>query len=225
MDGENVKARDRVELTLDGRQIASIVVGALVLLGVVFVLGLNVGRQLAVKQLEASRGDALAALDQPPPAPAVASDSLTYHDRLTKERSPQAEPPVPAQVPAPPAQPAAEPEPKAMAKVEAKVDPKAEPKAVARADSKPEPRHDKAEPTAKGSYVVQVAATPSRSEADKLAGKLKEYSPRVEETEIPGKGRIYRVRVGAFPSKPEAERFLKAFNGKTGSKGLVVASR
>ena len=31
MDGNEVKGRDRVELALDGRQIASVVVGALVL--------------------------------------------------------------------------------------------------------------------------------------------------------------------------------------------------
>jgi cell division septation protein DedD len=209
MDGENLKVRDRVELSLDGRQIASIVVGALVLLGVVFVLGLNVGRQLAVRQIEAGRADALAALDQPPPAPALPSDALTFHDRLTKDRLPQAEQPtVPLPVPATQtAQAPSEPAPRPAA-------PRADPKAAA-----------KAEPAPRGSYSVQVAATPSRTEADKLAAKLKEYSPRVEETEVPGKGRLYRVRVGAFGSKPEAEKFLKGFTSKTGSKGLVVASR
>ncbi|HET9553524.1 MAG TPA: SPOR domain-containing protein, partial [Anaeromyxobacteraceae bacterium] len=109
MDGENVKVKDRVELSLDGRQIASVVVGALVLLGVVFVLGLNVGRQLAVKQLESTRGDALAALDQPPPAaPAAKDDALTFHERLTRERSPAEEP---ASAPAAPPVVAAKPEP------------------------------------------------------------------------------------------------------------------
>jgi cell division septation protein DedD len=68
-------------------------------------------------------------------------------------------------------------------------------------------------------------ATPSRAEADRVVQKLKEFTPRIEETEVAGRGRMYRVRVGAFASKPEAERFLKGFNGKTGSKGLVVASR
>jgi hypothetical protein len=56
MDGvEGGRGKDKVELSLDGRQIASIVVGALVLLGVVFVLGLNIGRQLTSRQLEAGR--------------------------------------------------------------------------------------------------------------------------------------------------------------------------
>jgi cell division septation protein DedD len=72
---------------------------------------------------------------------------------------------------------------------------------------------------------VQVVATPSRAEADKLAARLKEYAPRIEEAEVAGKGRLYRVRLGAFASKPEAEKFLKGFSSKTGSKGLVVAAR
>lgn len=206
---ENVKVRDRVELSLDGRQIASIVVGALVLLGVVFVLGLNVGRQLAAKQLEVTRGDALAALDQPLPAPAIPTDALTFHDRLTKDRVPPAEAPAAAPVATPPA-----PAPAA---------PAAPPPAAAAAEPARAP--SRADPGARPAYSVQVVATTSRAEADRLAARLKDYGPRVEEAEVPGKGRLYRVRVGAFASKPEAERFLKGFTGKTGSKGLVVASR
>jgi hypothetical protein len=208
MDGlEHVKQRDKVELSLDGRQIASIVVGALVLVGVVFVLGLNVGRQLAVKQLEGSRGDALAALDQPPPSPAIPSEGLTFHDRLTKDRVPAPEAAaVAAPQPAPPAAPAA------LAAEPQRPAAKAEP--VARV-----------EPGAKGAYSVQVVATPSRAEADKVVGKLKEYGPRIEEADLGAKGRLFRVRVGAFATKPEAEKFLKGFNSKTGAKGLVVAAR
>jgi cell division septation protein DedD len=223
MDGENVKVRDRIELALDGRQIASVVVGALVLLGVVFVLGLNVGKQTAVKQLEASRADGLAALDQPPPAPPVPSSSLTFHSTLTKdpnappEPGPSVQPSEPKAAEArPPPRPEAAAEPKVAAKPSAKPEPKLE--------AKPEPKVARAE-GGKAAYVVQVVATPSRAEADRLAGKLKDYAPRVEETDVPGKGRLYRVRVGGFGTKPEAEKFLKAFNSKTGSKGLVVASR
>jgi DedD protein len=211
MDGvENVKQRDKVELSLDGRQIASIVVGALVLVGVVFVLGLNVGRQLAVKQLESTRGDALAALDQPPPSPAIPSEGLTFHDRLTKDRVPPVE--------SPPAAPVAAPQP---APTPVAVAPATEPQRPA-ARAEPAARM---EPGARGAFSVQVVATPSRAEADKLVGKLKEYGPRIEEADLGAKGRLYRVRVGAFASKPEAEKFLKGFNSKTGAKGLVVAAR
>ncbi len=217
-DVESGKVRDKVELSLDGRQIASIVVGALILLGVVFVLGLNIGRQLATRQLEATRGDSLAVLDQPVPAPAIPSDALTFHDRLTKDRVPPVEPAAapPAPAPAVAAAPAAAPPaPKAEARPEAKPEPKPEARAAAA----------RAEPASRPAFSVQVISTSSRAEADRLAAKLKEYTPRVEEADVAGKGRLYRVRVGAFSSKPEAEKFLKGFNGKTGSKGLVVASR
>ncbi|MGB8932486.1 MAG: SPOR domain-containing protein, partial [Anaeromyxobacteraceae bacterium] len=86
----NPRSREeRFDLSLDGRQIASVVVGAIVVLAVVFVLGLNVGKQLARgEERPASGADALAALDQNrvAPSPAVRDESLTYHDRLLKER-------------------------------------------------------------------------------------------------------------------------------------------
>jgi hypothetical protein len=51
-----VRPREKFELSLDGRQVASIVVAALVVVAVVFVLRLNAGKQLAVRQIEARRG-------------------------------------------------------------------------------------------------------------------------------------------------------------------------
>lgn len=202
---ENVKVKERIELSLDGRQIASIVVGALVLLGVIFVLGLNLGRQLATRQLEATRGDALAALDRPPPMPAgpISDDALTFHDRLTKDRQPPPEDP-PART-APPAAPPATGTAPAPAG------------AVTAAPAAP--------PAAAGTFAVQLMSTPSRAEADKLAAKLEEYAPRVEAAEVSGKGRVYRVRVGAFETRAEAEKMLKTLAPRTGAKGMVVSIR
>ena len=97
MHDENVRVREKFELSLDGRQIASIVVGALVILGVVFVLGLNVGRQITARQVEASRGGDLTALDRVPvSAPAApAKGDITFYDQLPKEK-PAPPPPEPA---------------------------------------------------------------------------------------------------------------------------------
>jgi DedD protein len=204
MDNENVKSKERIELSLDGRQIASIVVGALVLLGVVFVLGLNLGRQLATRQLEATRGDALAALDRPPPAPAapISDDALTFHDRLTKDRAPPVE--------EPPARPPPGPAPAAPATT---------PVAATAAAAAPAP------PAATGAFAVQLVSTTSRAEADKLAGKLQEFGPRVEAAEVSGKGRVYRVRVGSFETRAEAEKMLKTLSPRSGGKGMVVPIR
>jgi DedD protein len=96
MRDENAKIREKFELSLDGRQIASIVVGALVILGVVFVLGLNVGRQISARQAEAAHAGDLEALDRAPAGAAhVDEKTLTFHDRLTKEK-PAAQPPMPS---------------------------------------------------------------------------------------------------------------------------------
>jgi DedD protein len=207
MDIQNVKVKERIELSLDGRQIASIVVGALVLLGVIFVLGLNLGRQLATKQLEATRGDALAALDRPPPTRAgpISDDALTFHDRLTKDRPP------------PPEDPPARAAPTPVAPVA--VTPPASPGA-------PTPAPAAAPATSAGTtFAVQLVSTTSRPEADKLAGKLQEFDPRVESAEVTGKGRVYRVRIGAFETRAEAEKMLKTLAPRTGAKGMVVSIR
>ena len=97
MRDENVRVREKFELSLDGRQIASIVVGALVILGVVFVLGLNVGRQIAARQVEAARGGDLdGARSRAGAAPAApAKGDITFYDQLPKEK-PAPPPPEPA---------------------------------------------------------------------------------------------------------------------------------
>ena len=207
MDMENGKGRERVELSLDGRQIASIVVGALVLLGVVFVLGLNLGKQLGARQVEASRGDVLAGLDRPSPAPAapISDDALTFHDRLTKDR-----PPIDEPVARPP--PAAPP-PSATANALRNL---AGPgTAAAPSSGSPVP----------GSFTVQLISTSNRAEADRLAGKLTEFDPRVESAEVAGKGKVFRVRVGSYASRTEAEKVLKAIAARTNAKGMVVTIR
>ncbi len=208
MDGENGKFKERVELSLDGRQIASVVVGALVLMGVVFVLGLNLGRQLTAKQLEATRGDALAALDRPPPAPAgpISDDALTFHDRLTKDRPPPIEDPAPRPAPVAAAAPTG-----------------ATP--AAPVAGKPSAAAPAASPATAGAFTVQLISTTSRAEADKLAGKVQEFDPRVEAAEVSGKGRVYRVRVGAYDSRAEAEKALKSLSARSGAKGMVVTLR
>ena len=201
MEMGNGRVKERIELSLDGRQIASVVVGALVLLGVVFVLGLNLGRQLAVKQFDATRGDAMAALDRPHPAPAVPipDDALTFHDRLTKDRPPIDEAVARPAVPTPAAPPTATAS--ALKSLTATTTP------------------------AGGTFSIQLMSTPNRAEADKLVDKLSEFEPRVEAAEVTGKGRYYRVRVGSYNSRGEAEQALKAITAKAGTKGMVVASR
>lgn len=206
-----VRPRERFELSLEGPQIASIVVGALVILGVVFVLGLNVGKQIAVRRAEAARAGDLEALDRPPaPAVAVKDESLTFHDRLTRETP--APPPAVRAPTAPPAPPAA-PAPALQAAAPA---PASQPAALPATTAPPLPARP---------WTVQLAAAQDRAEAERIAGKLAHLNPRIEEAEVPGKGRFYRVRAGGFESREEAERYLSDVARETGSKGFVTPSR
>jgi DedD protein len=61
-----------------------------------------------------------------------------------------------------------------------------------------------------GAFRVQVISVSSREEADAEARKLSRrgFSARVESASGP-RGPIYRVRVGPFPSREEAERAMQ----------------
>ncbi len=208
------RPRERFEVSLDGRQAASIVVGALVILAVVFVLGLNVGKQIGMRQAEVAgaQGD-LDALDRAPaPAPA-ANEPLTFHDRLTKD-APAGQPPAPpSAAPAPVPAPAAAPRPEIVAPTPA---PEAHPV---------EPAPPAEPPGADRPWTIQLAAAQDRAEAERTAAKFAALNPRLEQAEVPGKGRFWRVRVGAFETRQAAERYLRDVARETGAKGFVTPSR
>ncbi|HEX9308358.1 MAG TPA: SPOR domain-containing protein [Anaeromyxobacter sp.] len=208
-----VRAREKFELSLDGRQVASIVVGALVVLGVVFVLGLNVGKQLAVRQVAAGRAGDLEALDRAPTPPPSKPEPLTFHDRLTKETPAPPPPPEPTARPVPPPVP---PAPQQAVAPPAAPEPAAPPVA---------PAQPAAKPGALKPWTVQLAASEERSEAERLATRFSSLNPRIEEAVIAGKGRFYRVRVGSFDTKEAAQRYLRDVARETGAKGIVTPSR
>lgn len=211
-------SRESFDLSLDGRQIASVVVGALVVLAVVFVLGISVGKQLARREEQvASGGDALAALDQPQVAtgPAVRDESLTYHDRLVKERPTAAAPAEPTSPPAAaPTDPAAAPQPA----------PEPAPPAPAPQPPPDEPPAPAAEQHQSGDWSVQVGAANDREESERIASKFQRFKPRIVTAVVQGKT-WHRVRVGAFGTKAEAEKFLKDLSRETGAKGFVTSNQ
>jgi len=201
------RPRDELQLSLDGRKVASVVVGALVILGVVFVLGLNVGKQLALRQVAADPAGDLDALDRAPAAqPPAKEEPLTFHEELTKG-TPPAAPAAAVPVPAPPAAPAAAP-----------AAPAAAPAAPAAARAFPSTPPE--EP-----WTVQLAASQDRADAERAAARFSALGPRVEEADVPGKGRFWRVRVGAFATREAAERYRDDVARETGAKGFVTPSR
>jgi DedD protein len=205
--------REKFELSLDGKQVASTVVGALVLLAVVFVLGMNVGKQLALRHAERPPAGDLEALDRVPGPPApVKDESLTFHDRLTKD-APAQLPPVPERQEPPAPSPTATPTTTAT------------PTATPNPTPKNGGASSFARPVPSKPWTVQLAAAQDRGEAERVATRFSGLSPRIEEANVPGKGRFWRVRVGAFDTRDGAERYLRDVARETGAKGFVTPTR
>lgn len=253
------RLRRRFELSLDGKQVASIVVGALVVLGAVFVLGLSVGRQLAGRSAPAPRAEnTLAALDRPPVAPPPREKELNLraHEVLTKgpAEAPIAEP-APAKADPGPATGTALnalPSPEKTASPERTVSPEktagperpgkaapaekkgppasSEPARAPAAEVAPKPPRDAVAAAvarvsgagaAEGRFSVQIAATQSEVEAQRLQKRHAAEGARTVVAEVPGKGTWYRVRIGSYSSRAEAERRRTALAAK-GVKGFVA---
>jgi len=98
----------------------------------------------------------------------------------------------------------------AKAKTEAKVEAKAE-----------------TVPAGKGAFTLQLSATQTREEADRFASSLKAkgYAPYIVAAQVPGKGTWYRVRLGGFPSRDAASRYLQDFRRETQMDAFVASSK
>jgi cell division septation protein DedD len=212
------------EIQLNGKQLVFLFMAATVVSVVIFLCGVLVGRGVrAERGLVADAASAASNAETAPPLPAVAAapaptpagsdptkaappppaDDLTYFNRLEKPSAaseklkaasekpekfektvpPIAKPAPPAPVPAPP--PAQKPVP-------APAETHAEPSATA-------------EPSGPG-FAVQIAALNVRSEADAIAKRLssKGYAAYVV-SPASGTPTVFRVRVGKFPTRREAE--------------------
>ena len=210
------------EIQLSGKQLVFLFISAVGVAVVIFLLGVSVGRgvrgvTLAGAGLDTgSPGDTVVATNPPPATPAPGE--LSYHDTLQgqgrggrgatppappaeqpSQPPPSAAPPAPAPQttpatapqtsPAPPPQQSAAPAPK----------PAAPPP-----DKPADPPKATAKPPATGGWVVQVMALRTREGADKLSSDLKTkgYPAFVAN---PARG-LYRVRVGPFAKRAEAEQ-------------------
>jgi len=201
------------EIQLNGKQLVFLFMAATVVSVVIFLCGVLVGRGVRAERSVADAPAANTADTAPQPAPATppqqppgsdpttaaappppAADDLTYFKRLEKPNTPpeqlkaatsgrtaaqeKSAPPVPAST----AQP-----------------PRPEPAKAAAADAA------SAEPSGQG-FAVQIAALNVRSEADAIAKRLssKGYAAYVI-SPANGTPAVYRVRVGKFPTRREAE--------------------
>lgn len=190
------------EIQLNGKQLVFLFMAATVISVVIFLLGVLVGRgaraelgaTVASSGVDAPPAELTAAppVATPTPAPAgsdptaaappPAVDDLSYFKRLEKQT------PAPEQLKAAPARPA-----QGIAEKPAAQTPQAEPAVAPPNDSAARP------------WAVQVAALNVRAEAEAVAKRLasKGYAAYVVP---PADGAtVYRVRVGRFGTRDEAE--------------------
>ncbi len=251
--------KEKLDLSLDNRQIVSLLVAVIVVMGAVFVLGVVVGKKLSESGRTENATDILAALDMKKEAmeKAESQPELTFQKVLTEATASQPEvrvvtlaPPKPVEQPkaepvVPEPEPVAEdkpalagaPAPKVetvtastreptgkvtVAAVPTRTSTAALSEAFARGAQKPQ-----AAVPSSGNFTLQLSAAQSRVEADKFASSLKSkgYAPYIVTAEVPGKGTWYRVRLGRFPSKDAAQRYLTDFRRETQLDAFVASAQ
>jgi DedD protein len=202
------------EIQLNGKQLVFLFMAATVVSVVIFLCGVLVGRGVraergSVAELSTATSVAETTPQQPPatPAPtpagsdptaaaqppAAGNEDLSYFDRLEKSKPPKEE------------LKAARKEEANAPKEAAAEKPKETPPAKV-AEHAAEPAAPAvAEPSGAG-YAVQIAALNVRSEAEAIAKRLtsKGYAAYVM-SPATGTPSVYRVRVGKFPTRREAE--------------------
>jgi DedD protein len=237
------RMKEKYDLSLDSRQVVSLLVAGIVVLGAVFVLGVLVGKKLAGSQRTDRVPDLLSALDQKSAAleRARAAPALTFQEELTTDAGSTRTPPGAKAV----AEKKSEPVPKAAeAKSEA-------PKAVV--DKKPEssgktadagPIAARAAPAASPSasaggpkpadaggpaapWTLQLGASQNRDDAERMVSRLREkgYAPYIVTADVPGKGTFYRVRMGSFATREAAGRYLEDFRRETKTEAFVAFTK
>lgn len=208
------------EIQLNGKQLVFLFMAATVVSVVIFLCGVLVGRGVRAERVAQSVDSTTATIEPTPQAaPAAATpagsdptaaaappptvDDLSYFNRLEKQMQPA------EQLKSAPA----EPKPSATARPavsDVKQPAPAGPPPVAKETAKPIPAPPAlpgppATPASDG-YVIQVAAMPEHGVADAMAKRLsnKGYSAFVM-TADGTRPTMYRVRIGRFKTKREAE--------------------
>jgi cell division protein FtsN len=202
------------EIQLSGKQLVFLFMTSVVLAVGVFLLGVSVGRGVrantagaAIESLEQST--AVEAPAEPPPEAELTPADTGYHDMLqgTTTPQPEPEPSEPAAATAASGQ-AASPAPAAV--VSAPPPPPAAPVVA------PKPA-----PVVADGWFVQVGAFRSRENADRQVQQLvaKGYAASVA---AGAAGGLYRVRVGPFTARAEAERNAARLSSQEGIKSSVT---
>lgn len=203
----------------------------------VFALGYHIGR---------GQGKETASPEKLPALPDVVSQYLpkkedfTFYKTLTEkgektvsiDLKPKQAPeerayPKQGSEPAPPAE--QKPKQQEPAKLsEAKAEKPVAP-AVKQPPAKPQPLVAKKEPAPskpvpKLRYSIQVGSYPEKDMAEEEVRSMKKrgYAAFLVATDIPEKGKWYRVRVGSFANRQSAEKLVKELKSKEGIDGFIT---
>lgn len=198
------------EIQLNGKQLVFLFMAATVVSVVIFLCGVMVGRGVRAERGEANADTELTAVEEaaaaepstaatPPPAsgepsappPETPAEPPDFEERLTAER------PVRETLRSEPERTA---ERRPAAGREARPEPKTKP------EPKPAPEAESRNAAASGGFAVQLAALRDRSEADAIVKRLaaKGY-PAYVQNPLPGRPAVYRVQVGRYKTRDEAE--------------------
>jgi len=81
-------------------------------------------------------------------------------------------------------------------------------------------------PVAKDKFLIQVVSYQKKSKADDLIGKLKSlgYTSRIEVMELPDKGKWFRVVMGGFQSKQDAQKAVDKVSKRIKGVHCVIRS-
>ncbi|HET9991245.1 MAG TPA: SPOR domain-containing protein [Kofleriaceae bacterium] len=220
MSREEGLYKDKIEVSLDGRQIFYLFFGGSVIVGLVFVLGVMVGRRVEARghveraQTQAAV-DPLAALDRLEGGglsyqgslrggDAPASDVEKTIGEMAKQKAAPAKKGEAKAKDEPKLAEAPKLEPKAEPKLEIKDLPKAEAKPEAKAEAKPEAKSEakpEAKPEKKTRFALQLSSFQDKAEAQAYLEQVKANGlpAYVTEADVDGKT-FYRVRVGKYAS-------------------------
>ncbi len=224
--------KDKIEVSLDGRQIFYLFFGGAIIASLVFVLGVMVGKRVEARaHLEASAAtnaalDPLAALDQlsvdeQRPALTFPAALTEGHDleevdaELTAAaRQRAASEQALAAVSDRGADEAAAAEPEHPAPAPAAAKPVSAPVKPAATPAKPAliaPAREA--PAAEAKFTLQLSSFQDRGEADAFVAEMKQAGWRVYmvEAEVQDKGTWYRVRLGHYASYDDALRGKERF--------------
>jgi DedD protein len=241
MSRETELYKDKIEVSLDGRQIFYLFFGGAVIVGMVFVLGVMVGRRVEARghveraHVEATV-DPLAALDR-----LEGGSGLSFQGALRGTEPPASdvekqidEMAAAKKVPAAKVEPKAEPkvekkaeEPKVEKKIEKAVEePKAEAKVEAKAEPKPEKKAEKtekSEKSEKGKFTLQLSSFKDKDEAQAFLDQMKSqgFAASMMKADVDGK-QYYRVRMGSYSSVDAANDAKVDFEKASKKSALVT---